>query len=155
MYQLTSFSVQTRRNREREREREREWWRFQVCSSTEPRHGESPYGVHGLWRVEWNCWECWECHISAPGTPILHRVRTPGVGCASGSAADFDGLRVTFCGVFKQSGTAFASASVQYIYEPTVHLTGSDSCLSAWGGQAAIVGVTEIALPCSRSDSYL
>jgi hypothetical protein len=32
-----------------------------------------------------------------------------------GSAADFDGFGVTFCGVCKQSGTAFASASVQYI----------------------------------------
>ena len=32
-----------------------------------------------------------------------------------GSPADFDGLGVTFCGVFKQSGTATASASVQYI----------------------------------------
>ena len=41
------------------------------------------------------------------------------------------------------------------LYEPTVHLTGSDSCLSAWGGQAVIVGVTGIALLCSRSDSYL
>jgi hypothetical protein len=32
-----------------------------------------------------------------------------------GSAADFDGFGVTFCGVCKQSGTATASASVQYI----------------------------------------
>ena len=31
------------------------------------------------------------------------------------------------------------------LYEPTVHLTGSDSCLSAWGGQAAIVGLEGIA----------
>jgi len=41
------------------------------------------------------------------------------------------------------------------LYEPTVHLTDSDSCLSAWGGQVVIVGVTGIALLCSRSDSYL
>ena len=41
------------------------------------------------------------------------------------------------------------------LYEPTVHLTDSDSCLSAWGCEVAIVGVTGIALLCSRSDSYL
>ena len=78
------------------------------------------------------------------------------------------------------------------LYEPTVRLTGSDSCLIviraslyrrdyrcrrweplnphhstpsvklfklitiiAWGCEAAIVGVTGIALPCSRSDSYI
>jgi len=41
------------------------------------------------------------------------------------------------------------------LYEPTVHLTDSDSCLSAWGCEVAIVGVTGIALPCSRSDSCL
>jgi len=48
--------------------------------------------------------DCWECQ--APGTPILHRVRTPGVVFASGSPAEFTGLGVTFCGAFKQSGTA-------------------------------------------------
>jgi len=26
-------------------------WEFQVCSSTDPRHGENPCGVHGLKRV--------------------------------------------------------------------------------------------------------
>jgi hypothetical protein len=43
-------------------------------------------------------WDCWECQ--APGTPILHRVRTPRVIFASGSPADFDGLGVTFCGAY-------------------------------------------------------
>ena len=32
------------------------------------------------------------------------------------------------------------------LYEPTVHQTGSDDCLIAWGGQAAIVGLAGIAL---------
>ena len=52
-----------------------------------------------------------------PGTPILHRVRTPKVVCALGSSADFGGLEVAFCGVVRQSGTASASASAsaQYI----------------------------------------
>ncbi len=40
---LTSSSAFTRRNPER--------WRFQVCSSTDPRHGGNPCGGHGLWRV--------------------------------------------------------------------------------------------------------
>ena len=53
-----------------------------------------------------------ECHISAPGTPLVRRVRTPNVVCALGSPADFGGLGITFCGAFKQSGTATASASI-------------------------------------------
>ncbi len=43
-------------------------------------------------------WDCWECQ--APGTPILYRVRTPRVVCASGSPADFNRLGVTFCGAY-------------------------------------------------------
>jgi hypothetical protein len=35
-----------------------------------------------------------------------------------GSPADFDGFGVTFCGVFKQSGTAFASAPIQHRNRP-------------------------------------
>ena len=31
------------------------------------------------------------------------------------------------------------------LYEPTVHLTDSDYCLIAWGGQAATVGLARIA----------
>ena len=34
--------------------------------------------------------------VPSPDTPILHRIRTPGVGCATGSPADFGGLGVTF-----------------------------------------------------------
>jgi hypothetical protein len=45
--------------------------------------------AHGLKRVEW---DCWECHILAPGTPILHRFRTPGVVFVLGSPAEFNGL---------------------------------------------------------------
>ena len=57
-------------------------------------------------------WDCWECQ--APGTPILHRIRTPEVVFALGSPADFDRLGVTFCGAFEQSGTA----SVHYRNRP-------------------------------------
>jgi hypothetical protein len=32
------------------------------------------------------------------------------------------------------------------LYEPTIHLTGSDYCLIARGGQAVIVGLIGIAL---------
>ena len=53
-----------------------------------------------------------ECHISAPGTPLVRRVRTPEVVFTLGSPADFGGLGITFCGAFKQSGTATASATV-------------------------------------------
>ena len=47
-----------------------------------------------------------ECHISAPGTPLVRRVRTPEVVFTLGSQADFGGLGITFCAGFKQSGTA-------------------------------------------------
>ena len=48
--------------------------------------------------------DCWECQ--APGTFILDHVRRPSVVFALGSPADFNGLGVTFCAGFKQSGTA-------------------------------------------------
>jgi hypothetical protein len=83
-------------------------------------------------------WDCWECQ--APGTPILCRVRTPGVVFATGSPADFDGLGVTFV-VLPAVGHRIGS-----LEEPTVHPTGSDYCLIAWGGQAAIVGLAGLTL---------
>ena len=86
--------------------------------------------AHGL-----SGWDCWKCQ--APGTPILGRVLTPGVVCATGSPADVDGLGVTF------------SAYSSQLRADSVRIgrssTGSDYCLVAWGGQAAIVGVAGIA----------
>ena len=61
-------------------------------------------------------WDCWECQ--APGTPILYRVRTPNVVFSLGSPVDFCGLGVTFCAVFKQSGTA----SIHYRNRPFTRL---------------------------------
>ena len=93
--------------------------------------------AHGL-----SGWDCWECQ--APGTPILGRVLTPSVVFATGSLADFDGLGVTFSaysGQLRTDSVRIGRSS-----------TGSDYCLVAWGGQAAIVGVAGIAL--FLPDSY-
>ena len=71
--------------------------------------------------------------------------------------ADFDGSEL-LSAVFASSRALQLQLQLHrfsILYEPTVHLTDSDSCLSAWGGQVVIVGVTGIALLCSRSDSYL
>jgi hypothetical protein len=87
--------------------------------------------AHGL--SGWDCWG-WQ----APGTPILGRVRTPRVVFATGSPADFDGLGVTFSAYSSQLRTD--SVRIRR------SLTGSDDCLIAEGGQAAIVGQGGITL---------
>ena len=51
-----------------------------------------------------------------------------------GGPANFGGLGVTFV-VLPTVGHCIGS-----LQEPTVHPTGSDYCLVAWGGQAAIAG---------------
>jgi hypothetical protein len=102
---------------------------FKVCSSTEPQHGENPCGVHVLWRVEWDCWECWECHISAPNTPIIHRVRTPGLVLPRGVRQISTGSKLLSAVLSGSRALQLHLHRLSILYEPTVHLTGSDSCL--------------------------
>ena len=87
--------------------------------------------AHGL-----SGWDCWECQ--APGTPIFHHIRTPGVVFATGSPADLSRLGVTFSAYSSQLRTDSVRIGRSS--------TGSDYCLVAWGGPAAIVGLVGIAL---------
>ncbi|ERG94581.1 MAG: hypothetical protein J07HQW2_01017 [Haloquadratum walsbyi J07HQW2] len=92
-----------------------------------------------------------------PGTPLhsyplVHRVRTPTVGCAVGSPADFDRLGVTVCG----ASSSRARHCIGSVSDPTVHQTGSDYCLIAWGGQGRPPSSSEDWRQslCSEPDSY-
>jgi len=116
--ELTSSSAFTRRNPER--------WEFQVSHSHSHRT-TSQCESEGLFAVWGGCgcgWDCWRCQAAGTPTPILDHIRRPSASVvfAAGTPAGVSKLGVTFCGVFKQSGTASASASVQYRNRPFTRL---------------------------------
>ncbi len=77
-------------------------------------------------------WDCWECQ--ATGTPILGIHRPSWLFLPNEGRVSVSGLGVTF-------RRAYSSQLHSYAVSVRWSSTGSDYCLVAWGGQAAIVGL--------------